>query len=54
MLNEEVQAWMDMGFSEEEATTMAHTVRSRYNDVKIMDDDSEASPGESFGENTTT
>ncbi len=36
MLNEEVQAWVDLGFSEEEAIAM----KDRYDDVEITDDDS--------------
>ena len=54
MLNEEVQAWVDMGFSEEEAIAMADTVRARYDDVEITDDDSDASLTESFKRRNTT
>ncbi len=47
MLNEEVQAWVDLGFSEEEAITMANTMKARFDDVKIKDDDSISSFAES-------
>lgn len=40
MLNEEVQAWIDLGFSEEEAIVMADTIKSRNDDVQITDEDS--------------
>lgn len=40
MLNEEVQAWVDLGFSEEEAITMANTTKAGNDDVKITDDGS--------------
>lgn len=54
MLNEEVQAWVDMGFSEEEAIAMADTVRARYDDFEITDDDSDDSLTESFRRRNTT
>ncbi|PJJ26714.1 MULTISPECIES: hypothetical protein [Lachnospirales] len=40
MLNEEVQAWVDLGFSEEEAITMVNTMKARSDDAEIKDDDS--------------
>lgn len=40
MLNEEVQAWVDLGFSEEEAIAMSNAMKDRYDDVEITDDDS--------------
>lgn len=52
MLNEEVQAWVDMGFSEEEAIAMADAVKARYDDVEITDDDSAVSLSKSFKRNT--
>lgn len=54
MLNEEVQAWIDMGFSEEEAIAMADAVKARYNEVEITDDDSIISLTKSFRGNTAT
>lgn len=48
MLNEDVQAWVDLGFSEEEAIVMANTMKDRYGDVEITDDDSESSHSELF------
>ncbi len=39
MLNEEVQAWVDLGFSEEEAIAMSNAMKDRYDDVEITDDD---------------
>lgn len=40
MLNDEVQAWVDLGFSEEEAIAMSNAMKDRYDDVEITDDDS--------------
>lgn len=51
MLNEEVQAWVDLGFSEEEAIDMANAMKARYDDVEIIDDDSIASYTDSIGKN---
>jgi len=39
MLNEDVQAWVDLGFSEEEAVAMSNAMKDRYDD-EITDDDS--------------
>lgn len=43
MLNEEIQVWIDFGFSEEEAIAMANAMKDRYDDVEITDDVSIAS-----------
>jgi len=40
MLNDEVQAWVDLGFSEEEAIIMANTMKARSDDAEIKNDDS--------------
>ncbi|WP_313582109.1 hypothetical protein [Lacrimispora sp.] len=48
MLNEDVQAWVDLGFSEEEAIVMANAMKDRYGNVEITDDDSDSSHNELF------
>ncbi|WP_156945280.1 hypothetical protein [Lacrimispora indolis] len=40
MLNQEVQAWIDLGFSHEEAITMTNVINAGNDDVEITDDDS--------------
>lgn len=39
MLNDEVQAWIDLGFPHEEAIAMANMMNAVNDDVKITDDD---------------
>ncbi|WP_156882241.1 hypothetical protein [Lacrimispora indolis] len=40
MLNQEVQAWIDLGFSHDEAITMTNVINAGNDDVEITDDDS--------------
>lgn len=40
MLNQEVQAWIDLGFSHDEAITMTKVINAGNDDVEITDDDS--------------
>lgn len=40
MLDQEVQAWIDLGFSHEEAITMTNVINAGNNDVELTDDDS--------------
>ncbi|MDR1505346.1 MAG: hypothetical protein LBT43_23110 [Prevotella sp.] len=51
MLNEEVQAWVDLGFSEEEAITMANATKARNDGAEITDDDSVTSFTDSIKRN---
>ncbi|WP_313259565.1 hypothetical protein [Lacrimispora sp.] len=53
MLKEEVQVWVDFGFSEEEAITMANAMKARYDDVEITDDDSITPSTDSIKKNLT-
>ena len=42
MLSEDIQAWVDLGFSEEEAIAMSNVMKDRY-DNEITDDDTNSS-----------
>ncbi len=43
MLNDEVQAWIDLGFSHEEAIAMTNALGSQNDDMEITDHDTNTS-----------